>query len=66
MTTTFSTLTKLPADPIYGMQVIFKSDPRPNKINLSIGVCQDPEGKVVRFKAAVAAEERLHLQKLSK
>lgn len=62
----FSILTKLPTDPIYGMQVTFKSDPRPNKINLSIGVCQDPTGKVIKFEATTKAEEQLHLQKLSK
>jgi aspartate/tyrosine/aromatic aminotransferase len=64
--TKFSTLTKLPADPIYGMQVVFKSDPRPNKINLSIGVCQEPDGKTVKFEAVTQAEEELSSQDLSK
>lgn len=66
MMTKFSTLTKLPADPIYGMQAIFKSDQRQNKINLSIGVCQEPNGKIVKFKAVTKAEERLHSQNASK
>src|SRR5437588_19331 len=66
MITKFSTLTKLTPDPIYGMQVIFKADPRAHKINLSIGVCQEPNGKIVKFNAMTKAEERLHLKNLSK
>ena len=34
----FNSLTLLPADPIYGMQALYKADKRPNKINLSIGI----------------------------
>lgn len=64
--TTFSTLTTLPADPIYGMQVVFKSDKRPNRINLSIGVCQEPNGKIVKFQAVSKAEEKLYSQHPSK
>ncbi|MBS0635657.1 MAG: aminotransferase class I/II-fold pyridoxal phosphate-dependent enzyme [Verrucomicrobia bacterium] len=55
----FSTLTLLPADPIYGMQVLYKADPRQEKINLSIGICLDEQGKLLSFKAIREAEKRV-------
>src|SRR5438105_372995 len=60
----FSHLELMPADPIYGMQVIFKKDPRPEKINLSIGVCLDESGKVLYLKAVDEAV-KLRAQKKS-
>lgn len=62
----FSNLNLLSPDPILGMQTIFKSDARPNKINLSIGVCVDPEGKLLRFKAINSAIQQHYLEKPSK
>ncbi len=59
-------LTLLPQDPIYGMQAIYKQDPRNSKINLSIGICLDDEGKLLRFKAIEEAEQLLYQKKLSK
>jgi aspartate/tyrosine/aromatic aminotransferase len=59
-------LSLLPADPIYGMQLLFKSDVRPNKCNLSIGVCQDTQGKTLRFHAVDMAEKNLHNNPYSK
>ncbi len=62
----FDTLTLLPSDPIYGMQALYKSDPRNDKLNLSIGICLDETGKLLRFKAIQEAEKRLQDRKLSK
>lgn len=47
----------IPVDPIYGMQAIFKKDARSEKVNLSIGVCQDVDSKVLYFQAVKLAEE---------
>jgi aspartate aminotransferase len=55
----FSTLTLLPQDPIYGMQATYKADDRGNKINLSIGICLDESGKLLRFKALQEANQRV-------
>ncbi|MCE5294855.1 MAG: aromatic amino acid transaminase [Chlamydiales bacterium] len=55
----FNTLTLLPSDPIYGMQAIYKADNRSTKINLSIGICLDNHGKLLRFKAVHEAEKRV-------
>ncbi len=62
----FSTLTLLPQDPIYGMQVLYKADARPDKINLSIGLCLDEQGKLLHFKAFQEAEKRLAQKTRSK
>lgn len=53
----FSTVPKEPEDPIYGLQVTFKKDERPSKINLSIGVFPGSQGKAFRFQVVDKAEE---------
>ncbi len=58
-TSLISELPLLPSDPIYGMQILFKNDPRPDKINLSIGVCRDEEQRTFFFKAVELAEAKL-------
>ena len=55
----FFTVRKEPADPIYGLQVVYKEDARDNKINLSIGVLQDLHKKALRFSAVDKAERAL-------
>jgi aspartate aminotransferase len=62
----FSDLNLLPPDPIYGMQALYKQDVRPNKVNLSIGVCLDESGKILRFSAIDKAIELQIQQKSSK
>lgn len=41
----FETLKPAPADPILGLSESFRSDPNPQKVNLSVGVYQDANGK---------------------
>ena len=55
----FNTLTLLPSDPIYGMQAVYRGDSRKDKINLSIGICLDDVGKLLRFRAIQEAERRV-------
>ncbi len=62
----FKSLTLLAQDPIYGMQAIYKQDARDAKINLSIGICLDETGKLLRFKAVDEAETRLSQKRPSK
>lgn len=56
----FESLELAPRDPILGLTEAFVSDPRPNKINLGVGVYYDGNGKVPLLRAVLEAEkERL-------
>lgn len=48
-----------PPDPILGLTEAFRSDPRPDKINLSAGVFVDETGKTPMLATVVEAERRL-------
>jgi aspartate aminotransferase len=55
----FSDLSILPPDPILGLGQLYKQDPNPNKINLSVGVYQNPEGITPIFAAVKQAEQQM-------
>ncbi|MDZ4858560.1 MAG: amino acid aminotransferase [Candidatus Hydrogenedentes bacterium] len=55
----FEQLETAPPDPILGIGEAFKKDPNPNKINLSIGVYCDENGKTPVLKSVKKAEERI-------
>ena len=46
-----------PPDPILGLTEMFKADPNPNKINLSVGVYQDANGKTPVLNTVKEAEK---------
>lgn len=48
-----------PPDPILGLTDAFQQDPRPHKINLTIGVFRDESGQTPVLKCVKQAEERL-------
>ncbi len=48
-----------PRDPILGLTEAFNADPRPNKVNLGVGVYTDDEGKIPLLRAVRAAEASL-------
>jgi aspartate/tyrosine/aromatic aminotransferase len=54
----FGTVEMAPIDPIIGLTELFRADPNPNKINLSIGVYQNDQG-VNPVMSAVKQAERL-------
>jgi aspartate aminotransferase len=60
----FETLKVLPADAILGIMTLFRADPDPNKVDLSVGVYQDDAGNtpvlecVKRAEAAIFAEQQ--------
>lgn len=62
----FEALPMAPADPILGLTEAFNKDPNPNKINLSVGVYKDAEGKTPVFHAVKRAEERILQRETSK
>ena len=51
-------------DPILSLVEKFVADPRPNKVNISIGLYYDAEGKVPLLESVRQAEERLTAQAL--
>ncbi|MDG6241815.1 amino acid aminotransferase [Glaesserella parasuis] len=55
----FNHIQAAPADPILGLGEAFKSETRPEKINLGIGVYKDAKGQTPIVKAVKEAETRL-------
>ncbi|MFT5441936.1 MAG: aspartate aminotransferase [Myxococcota bacterium] len=54
----FENLEALPADSILGLMADFRADPRPNKIDLGVGVYKDANGATPVLAAVKAAEAR--------
>lgn len=54
-----SHLQEQPADKILGLMKLYGEDPRPQKIDLGVGVYKDAEGKTPIFRAIKEAEKRL-------
>jgi len=55
-----------PPDPILGLTEMFKADPNPEKINLSVGVYQDATGKTPVLNTVKKAEKIILEQESSK
>lgn len=55
----FERIEAAPRDPILGLTVAFNADPRAEKINLSVGVYQDENGKTPLLDCVQEAEKRL-------
>lgn len=53
------TVQAAPPDAILGLTAAFKEDSRPEKINLSVGVYQDENGKTPTLDCVTTAEQRL-------
>ncbi len=62
----FENIQLAPPDPILGLTEIFKADPNPEKINLSVGVYQDASGKTPVLATVKEAEKRILEQEDSK
>jgi aspartate/tyrosine/aromatic aminotransferase len=55
----FEDVALAPPDPILGLTEAFNADPNPQKINLSVGVYQDDQGKTPLLETVKRAEQRL-------
>jgi aspartate/tyrosine/aromatic aminotransferase len=62
----FDELTLAPPDPILGLTEAFNKDPRPEKINLAVGVYQDDTGRTPIFSTVKKAERSLLEQETTK
>ena len=58
-TSVFDVVEMAPDDPILGLNEAFKTDPRKEKVNLSIGVYCTEEGKVPLLKVVEQTEKKL-------
>lgn len=55
----FSGIEMAPADPILGLTEAFRKDPRPNKVNLGVGVFMDEQGTTPVLECVKRAERLL-------
>jgi aspartate aminotransferase len=55
----FESLRPLPADAILGMMALFRADPDPRKIDLSVGVYQDEQGRTPILQSVRRAEREM-------
>ena len=55
----FETIEQAPPDAILGLAEAYRNDPRPNKVNLTIGVYQNEEGRTEILQCVKAAERKL-------
>ena len=55
----YEKIKEAPKDPILGLTEEFKSDKNPVKVNLSVGVYQDDNGKTPTFESVTLAEKKL-------
>ena len=55
----FSEIEQAPADPILGLTEAFRKDPRPNKVNLGVGVFMDEKGTTPVLECVKRAERQL-------
>lgn len=62
----FESVDLAPPDPILGLTEAFRSDPSPRKINLSVGVYQDADGRTPVLSCVRRAEERLLAEQSTK
>ncbi|THD74015.1 aspartate/tyrosine/aromatic aminotransferase [Thalassobius vesicularis] len=62
----FSNLKTHPADKILALMQLYKDDPRPNKIDLGVGVYKDATGLTPVMRAVKAAEKQLWEQETTK
>lgn len=53
----FSAIELAPRDPILGLNEAFNADPRPDKVNLGVGVYFDEDGRIPLLQAVARAEE---------
>jgi aromatic-amino-acid transaminase len=56
----FETLTAAPPDKILHLSVLYRNDPRPEKMDLGVGVYKDAAGNTTIMKAVREAEKRLY------
>lgn len=62
----FDTISSIPDDPIFSLPLLYAKDPRPNKVNLGIGVYLDEDGNPIVLNSVRKAEARIFERQLNK
>ena len=62
----FETVEKLPDDPILKLSQLCRDDPRPEKIDVGVGIFQDTTGETPVMRAVKAAEQRIWQRQTTK
>ena len=62
----FETLTAQPADKILALMQLYRQDPRPEKIDLGVGVYKNADGVTPVMRAIKTAEQQLWQQETTK
>lgn len=62
----FADLAALPPDPLLGVTARFRADPRPDKIDLGVGVFRNRQGETPVMRAVAEAQKRLVAKETSK
>jgi aromatic-amino-acid transaminase len=62
----FEDLQAAAPDKILALIGMFKDDPRPNKVDLGVGVYKDPQGRTPIMRAVREAEQRLYKEQTTK
>jgi aspartate/tyrosine/aromatic aminotransferase len=62
----FADLAALPPDPLLGVTARFRADPRPEKIDLGVGVFRNRQGETPVMRAVAEAQRRLVAKETSK
>ncbi|HEY5816781.1 MAG TPA: amino acid aminotransferase [Mesorhizobium sp.] len=62
----FETLKAAQPDKILALIGLYRDDPRPNKVDLGVGVYKDPQGRTPVMNAVREAEQRLYAEQTTK
>ena len=62
----FETVERLPDDPILKLSQLCRDDPRPEKIDVGVGIFQDTTGETPVMRAVKAAEQRIWQRQTTK
>ncbi|WP_066098686.1 aromatic amino acid transaminase [Xanthomonas massiliensis] len=55
----FATVELAPGDPILGLTEAYNADPRPNKVNLGVGIYYDEHGRIPLLRSVYQIEQQL-------
>jgi aspartate/tyrosine/aromatic aminotransferase len=66
MSNFFSHVTESPSDPILGLTAAYQADPRPNKVNLSVGIYKTADQKTPVLACVKEAEKILLSEEMTK
>jgi aromatic-amino-acid transaminase len=55
----FNDVLEAPSDPVFGLTGAFKADPRPNKVDLLVGIYKDEKLKADLLPSVIEAKKKM-------